>query len=124
MSSFCKPERCWHFSFLPGTKPTGLTAEERAKIGILKALSWDTADMLLLKFWEGMVVCLKAFLVGAAGTYVHVFLADAPFFEHTLKGWAVLYPSFELTPAFDAFQLAAVFGLTVVPYTLITILPA
>ena len=105
-------------------KATGLTAEERSEIGILKALGWDTADVLLLKFWEGMVVCLTAFLIGAAAAYVHVFLTNAPLFEHALKGWAVLYPSFELTPAFDAYQLAAVFGLTVVPYTLITIVPA
>jgi ABC-type lipoprotein release transport system permease subunit len=105
-------------------KATGLTAEERAEVGILKALGWDTTDVLLLKFWEGMVVCLSAFLIGAAAAYVHVFLADAPLFEHALKGWAILYPSFELTPSFDAYQLAAVFGLTVVPYTLITIVPA
>ena len=105
-------------------KATGLTAEERAEVGILKALGWDTTDVLLLKFWEGMVVCLSAFLIGAAAAYVHVFLADAPLFEHALKGWAILYPSFELTPSFDAYQLAAVFGLTVVPYTLITVVPA
>jgi len=105
-------------------KATGLTAEERSEIGILKALGWDTADVLLLKFWEGMVVCLSAFLIGVSAAYLHVFLADAPLFEHALKGWAVLYPSFELTPAFDAYQLAAVFALTVVPYTLITIVPA
>ena len=45
-------------------KATGLTAEERSEIGILKALGWDTGDVLLLKFWEGMVVCLTAFLIG------------------------------------------------------------
>ena len=105
-------------------KATGLTAEERSEIGILKALGWDTADVLLLKFWEGMVVCLSAFLIGVSAAYIHVFLADAPLFEHALKGWAVLYPAFELTPAFDSYQLAAVFGLTVVPYTLITVVPA
>ena len=105
-------------------KATGLTAEERSEIGILKALGWDTADVLLLKFWEGTVICLTAFLLGSLAAYLHVFLTNAPLFEHSLKGWAILYPSFKLTPAFDAYQLAAVFGLTVVPYTLITIVPA
>lgn len=105
-------------------KGTGLSAEERAEIGILKALGWDTGDVLLLKFWEGMVICLSAFLIGTTAAYLHVFLVNAPLFEHALKGWAVLYPSFQLTPAFDAHQLSAVFGLTVVPYTLITIVPA
>ncbi len=105
-------------------KATGLSAEERAEIGILKAVGWDTADVLLLKFWEGMVICLTAFVAGTVAAYVHVFLVDALLFEHALKGWAVLYPSFELTPAVDIYQLSAVFGLTVLPYTMITIVPA
>ena len=105
-------------------KATGLTADERFEIGVLKAVGWDTADVLLLKFWEGMIICLTAFLLGTGAAYVHVFLTNAPLFEHALKGWAILYPAFELTPAIDVYQLAAVFGLTVVPYALITIVPA
>jgi ABC-type lipoprotein release transport system permease subunit len=105
-------------------KATGLSAEERTEIGILKAIGWDTGDVLLLKFWEGLVVCLTAFVLGVIAAYGHVFMADAPLFEHALKGWAVLYPDFRLTPAFDIYQLAVVFGLTVLPYTLITIVPA
>lgn len=105
-------------------KATGLSAEERTEIGILKAIGWDTGDVLLLKFWEGLVVCLTAFVLGVIAAYGHVFMADAPLFEHALKGWAVLYPDFRLTPAFDIYQLAVVFGLTVLPYTLITLVPA
>jgi ABC-type lipoprotein release transport system permease subunit len=105
-------------------KATGLSAEEKAEIGILKALGWDTSDILILKFWEGLVVCLTAFVVGVTAAYIHVFLAAAPLFEHALKGWAVLYPSFKLSPDVDFYQLAVVFSLTVLPYVLITIVPA
>ncbi len=105
-------------------KATGLSAQERAEIGILKALGWDTSDILLLKFWEGLVICLTAFLVGVIAAYVHVFFAAAPLFEHALKGWAVLYPNFKLSPVFSAYQLSTVFALTVLPYALITIVPA
>ena len=105
-------------------KATGLSDEERAEIGILKALGWDTSDILLLKFWEGLVICLTAFVVGVMAAYIHVFFASAPLFEHALKGWAVLYPSFNLNPAVDLYQLAVVFALTVLPYVLITIVPA
>jgi hypothetical protein len=105
-------------------KATGLTAEERAEIGILKALGWDTADVLLLKFWEGLVICLSAFVLGTCAAYTYVFLAGGAPFEQALKGWAVLYPDFELAPSFDLYQVAAVFGLTVLPYLLITIVPA
>ena len=105
-------------------KATGLSGEERSEIGILKALGWDTSDILLLKFWEGLVICLTAFVVGVIAAYIHVFFASAPLFEHALKGWAVLYPSFKLNPEINIYQLAVVFSLTVLPYVLITIVPA
>lgn len=105
-------------------KATGLSAEEKGEIGILKALGWDTSDILLLKFWEGAVICLTAYLLGVAGAYVHVFVAAAPLFEHALKGWSVLYPAFRLHPEISGYQLGVVFALAVLPYTLITILPA
>jgi ABC-type lipoprotein release transport system permease subunit len=105
-------------------KATGLSGEERSEIGILKALGWDTSDILLLKFWEGLVICLTAFVVGVIAAYIHVFFAAAPLFEHALKGWAVLYPSFRLNPEINIYQLAVVFALTVLPYVLITIVPA
>jgi ABC-type lipoprotein release transport system permease subunit len=40
-----------------------------------------------------------------------------------LKGWAVLYPSFRLVPFIDISQLAALFMLTVLPYTVATVIP-
>lgn len=105
-------------------KATGLSAEERSEIGILKALGWDTADILKLKFWEGLIICLSAFLLGVIAAYIHVFLAHAPFFEHALKGWAVLYPAVKLKPEVSFYQLAVIFALTVMPYTFATIVPA
>jgi ABC-type lipoprotein release transport system permease subunit len=105
-------------------KATGLSAEERKEIGILKSLGWETADVLLLKFWEGTVISLSAFLVGVILAYGHVFFFSASLFEHALKGWAVLYPRFKLVPVIDGGQLAVLFFLTVVPYTVATIIPS
>ena len=105
-------------------KATGLSAEERKEIGILKSIGWETADVLLLKFWEGAIVSLSAFLFGVILAYCHVFFFSASLFEHPLKGWAVLYPQFKLTPAVDPYQLAVLFFLTVVPYTVATIIPS
>jgi ABC-type lipoprotein release transport system permease subunit len=105
-------------------KATGLSAEEKIEIGILKAVGWDTSDVLLMKFWEGTVVSLTSFLLGVAAGYVHVFFASAPLFAHALKGWSVLYPVFKLTPTVNVFQIGTLFFFTVVPYALITIIPA
>jgi ABC-type lipoprotein release transport system permease subunit len=104
-------------------KATGLSGEERTELGILKGLGWDTADILVMKFWEGAVSSLTAFLLGVLAAYLHVFFTSAPLFHHALKGWSTLYPEFRLSPAINAFQIAVMFFLTVVPYTFITIIP-
>lgn len=104
-------------------KATGLSAEERVEIGTLKALGWDTSHVLAMKFWEGMVLSLTCFALGVLAAYAHVFWASAPVFEHALKGWAVLYPRFRLIPTVDAYQLAVLFFLSVLPYTLVTMVP-
>jgi ABC-type lipoprotein release transport system permease subunit len=105
-------------------KATGLSAEERKEIGVLKSVGWETSDVLLLKFWEGTVISLSGFLMGIILAWCHLFFLSAPLFEGALKGWAVLYPRFRLVPAVDAYQLAILFFLTVVPYTTATIIPS
>ena len=105
-------------------KASGLSAEERKEIGILKSIGWETADVLLLKSWEGVIISLSAYLAGVILAYCHVYFFSAALFEHALKGWAVLYPQFRLTPVVDAYQLAVLFFLTVVPYSAVTIIPS
>ncbi len=105
-------------------KASGLSAEERREIGILKAIGWETSDVLQMKFWEGAVISLSAFVVGVLAAYAHVFVGSSALFEPVLKGWAVIYPKFRLVPFIDGYQLAVLFFLTVVPYTVATIVPA
>jgi ABC-type lipoprotein release transport system permease subunit len=104
-------------------RATGMTAEEKREIGILKAVGWDTSDILLMKFWEGAVISLIAFGLGVILAYVHVFLGSAMLFEHVLKGWSTVFPSLFLQPTVDFFQIAVLFFLTVVPYSLLAIVP-
>ena len=104
-------------------KASGLSAEERREIGILKAVGWETGDVMRMKFWEGAIISLSAFLIGYLAAYVHVFYASATLFEPVLKGWAVLYPQFRLTPFVDGLQLATLLFFTVLPYIVATIIP-
>lgn len=105
-------------------KATGLSAEERRETGILKSIGWETGDILLLKFWEGVAISLSAFLFGVILAYAHVFFLSAPLFAPVLKGWGVLYPSFRLKPFVDLYQISTLFFLTVLPYSAATILPS
>jgi ABC-type lipoprotein release transport system permease subunit len=104
-------------------RASGLSAEERREIGILKAIGWETGDVLRMKFWEGAALSLTAFLAGYLLAYVHVFHFSAALFAPVLKGWAVLYPDFSPVPFVDGLQVATLFFFTVFPYTVATIIP-
>lgn len=112
------------FIILAWEKATGLSAEEKKEIGILKALGWETSDVLLIKYWEGAVVSLSSFILGVLLAYLHVFFASSGVFEPALKGWSVIYPDFRLTPFLNPYQVATLFFLTVIPYTVATIVPS
>lgn len=105
-------------------KATSLSMEERREIGILKAIGWDTREVIALKSWEGLIISLSSFLAGIILAYIHVFFASSTLFEPVLKGWAVVYPHFRLVPAIDLYEIAVLLFLTVIPYTVATIIPS
>jgi ABC-type lipoprotein release transport system permease subunit len=104
-------------------KASGLSAEERREIGILKAIGWETSDVITLRTYEGSLVSFFSFVVGILLAYIHVFFFSALVFEPVLKGWSVLYPEFRIIPFIDPYQVAILFFLTVIPYTIATIVP-
>lgn len=111
------------FAIFAFDKASGLSAEERREIGILKAVGWETGDILTMKFWEGALISLAAFLGGVVLAYMHVFLFDAGLLAPVLKGWSVIYPQFTLSPHIDGLQIATLAFFTVVPFSAATIIP-
>jgi ABC-type lipoprotein release transport system permease subunit len=111
------------FIILAWDKAAGLSAEEKREIGILKAIGWETGDILRMKLWEGTLISLTAFLAGYLLAYWQVFHGGARLFAPVLKGWAVLYPQFRLTPAVDAQQILVLLAVTVLPYIVATLIP-
>jgi ABC-type lipoprotein release transport system permease subunit len=105
-------------------RASGLGAEEKKEIGILKAIGWETSDVILMKFWEGVVISFSSFLLGVLLAYGHVYFTSSILFEPVLKGWSVIYPDFRLVPFIDAYQISTLFFLTVLPYTVATIVPS
>jgi ABC-type lipoprotein release transport system permease subunit len=112
------------FCILAWDKATGLSAGERREIGILKAVGWDTADVLLLKVWEGLAVSLLAFLLGFTGAFTLVFWWGAPLLGTVLRGWSTLFPEWQPTPHVDLYQIITLAFLTIVPYIASTVIPA
>ncbi|MBW7902878.1 MAG: FtsX-like permease family protein [Rhodocyclaceae bacterium] len=111
------------FAILAWDKASGLSAEEKREIGILKAIGWETGDVIRMKLWEGLLVSLSAFLAGYVAAYAHVFHFSAVLFAPVLKGWAVLYPKFTLAPAIDGLQVTTLFFFTVLPYATAVLVP-
>ncbi|RJR33295.1 MAG: ABC transporter permease [Desulfobacteraceae bacterium] len=105
-------------------KASGLSAEEKREIGTLKAIGWETGDVIVMKLWEGIAISVTAFTIGMILAYLHVFIASAPLFEQVLKGWSTLYPEFRITPVIGPYEVATLFFLTVVPYMAATIIPS
>ncbi|MCP3869634.1 MAG: FtsX-like permease family protein [Gammaproteobacteria bacterium] len=105
-------------------KATGISAEEKQEIGILKAIGWDTADVLALKFWEGLIISMTSFLTGVLLSYLHVFYCNAFILSAVIKGWSVLFPTFHLTPSFNLFHLLTMGFFTVIPYIASTVIPS
>lgn len=112
------------FCILAWDKATGISAEEKREVGILKAVGWDTADVLELKFWEGLAISLSSLLLGLIAAYVHVFYFGASILARVLRGWSVLFPQFRFVPYVDVYQLFIIAFLTVTPYVACTILPS
>lgn len=111
------------FALLAWDKAAGLSAEERREIGILKAVGWESSDVMAMKLWEGLLVSLLAFLLGYVLAWIHVFHFDGTVFRPVLQGWSVLYPRFRLAPHVDVMQVATLFCLTVLPYVAATLVP-
>jgi ABC-type lipoprotein release transport system permease subunit len=101
------------FAIFAMEKASGLSADEKREIGILKAIGWETGDVIKMKFWEGCLISLTAFFLGYTAAYLHVFRFAAALFAPVLKGWSTLYPDFELVPTLDGFELATLFFFTV-----------
>ena len=111
------------FAILAFDKASGLSAQERRDIGILKAIGWDTGDILRMKLWEATLIAGTACAAGVLLAYAHVFVFSAPLIEPVLKGWSTLYPRLVLTPEVDGLQLTTLALLCVLPYLAAVVVP-
>lgn len=123
-ASICLLAALAAFVILAWDKASGLSAEEKREIAILKVLGWQTSDILVLRFWESLVVAGLAYLLGCTAAYLHVFHLEASLFRPILLGWSVIQPGLHLLPAVAGRDLLLIFTLSVVPYLAATVIPA
>jgi ABC-type lipoprotein release transport system permease subunit len=106
-------------TLLPDTRPIARDEILRTYDSIF---DWRSGIMVVI--FSASVLALSSFLLGFILAYAHVFFTSAGLFEQALKGWAVLYPEFRLTPSIDPHQVVSLFFLTVIPYVAATLIPS
>ena len=112
------------FSILAWDKATGISSQERKEIGILKAIGWETSDIIELKFWEGLIISGMAFLPGIIAAHAHIFLLGGLVFSPLMKGWSIIFPEINLAPQIEPYHLIVIMFLTIIPYITATLVPS
>jgi hypothetical protein len=112
------------FAIIAWDRAAGVSAEEKREIGILKAVGWDTGDVLALKFWEGLSLSGVSLLGGIILAYVNVSWFGGGPLASIMRGWSVLFPAFDLSPRLQARELLFIGVATVAPYVTAVIIPA
>ena len=112
------------FLILAWDRASGLSKEERKELGILKGIGWQINDVLLLKFFEGIIISLTATLMGILASLFHIFVFDAWLIKPFFIGWSVLYPDYNLRMVIDGSSLLIVFLISVIPYLSASVIPA
>ena len=112
------------FVILAWDKASGLSEEQRREVAILKAVGWQTADVMSVRFWESVVISVLAFSIGYTLAWAHVLWFDGLLFKPVLLGWSVLHPPLSLLPVFHLADLMLIFSISILPYLAATVIPA
>lgn len=105
-------------------RTSGLSSEEKREVGILKALGWGMDEIIAQKFYEGLVVCISAFLVGFALALGFVYGLQAPLLRDLFMGYSTLKPPLVLPFSVDLGIIALLFFLSVPVYLAAIIIPS
>ncbi len=105
-------------------KASGLSEEQRREVAILKAVGWQTTDVMSVRFWESVVISILAYVLGYLMASAHVLVFDGLLLKPVLLGWSVLNPPLSLLPVFHLSDLLLIFSISVLPYLAATIMPA
>lgn len=111
------------FLILAYDRVARLSQEEQREIAILKAVGWETRDVIRMNMLQSLILSLTGFLLGTVLSYFHVFAAGGPLLRIVFSGWSVLYPPHPLPAVVDMSRVFGLMFMTVVPYVAVGIIP-
>ena len=122
--SICLLTSLFAFIILAWDRASGFSPDEQREMAILKVIGWQTADIMILRFWESAIIALMAFLIGYSAAWLHVTVFGAVLLKPVMLGWSVLKPSFAFYPPFLFADLLLISACSIIPYMVATIVPA
>lgn len=94
----------------------------KKEIGILKAIGWDTGDIILLKTFETLMIATLSVLSGILVGIVYMLL-DAPGIKRFIIGWTDIYPDFPVPLYIEGTTIVLIFLMGVIPLIAGTVIP-
>lgn len=94
----------------------------KKEIGILKAIGWDTGDIMILKTMESTMVSAAGVALGLVAGAAYM-LMDAPGLKHFVIGWSDIYPDFPIPLYIDPKTVVLLIVLGIVPLLAGTLIP-
>ncbi len=124
LGTICLLSALFTFGIMVWDKASGLSKEDIHEVGILKAVGWQTADIISLRFYESFVVSILAFSCGYLLGWIHVVFYGGALLSPVMLGFSVLRPSVELIPAWVASDMLLIAAIAIFPYLCATVVPA
>jgi ABC-type lipoprotein release transport system permease subunit len=112
------------FAMILYDKASGLSAQERREIGLLKALGWETSHIIAHKITEAAIISIGGFIVGFNIALGYVFIFNAPLLRRIFTGYESLQSAFELPFTIDFSTFMLLFFATVPLYLAASVIPA
>lgn len=98
--------------------------ESRSEVGLLKALGFDTVDVIEIRMFEALTVGLLGASLGISCAIVYDFIMNAPLIAGYMLGWNLVLLNGGLPLAISVPTVFTVFALAVVPIMVATVVPS
>lgn len=103
---------------------SAVSSEARREVGLLKALGFDTLDILEIRLAESTMLGFLAATLGVFAGVVYDFYLGAPFLANFMLGWSQLFPLFTVPASISWVSVFTAYAMAIVPLLIATVLPA
>jgi ABC-type antimicrobial peptide transport system permease subunit len=98
--------------------------EARKEVGLLKALGYDTVDVLEIRMFESLTLGVLGASLGVSTAIVFDFILGAPILSEYLLGWSLILLNDGLPLVISASTIFTLYVVSIVPILVATVIPA